>query len=292
MITLTPEMIGTQLLNGLVLGMILALTAMGLSLIFGLMGVVNFAHGVFYAIGAYLGYVIISSGFNFWTAILLTPIIVGLIGALIERGLFSKIYQIPHYFQLFLSFGLILVITELIRILWGPLGKPLSIPNELDLILKLGTFTYPIYRIFIIIFTIVLAICIWIFLQKTELGLLIRAGIDDREMTEGLGINLSRVYTITFALGTAIAGISGLVAAPLVLVHPEMGLDIIIKAFIVVIVGGMGSFRGPIISSIILMTISTLTVLFWPPLADIIIFIFMAVFLIIKPTGLFGELYF
>lgn len=293
MVDINLVLVGSQLFNGIVLGMIMALIAMGLSLIFGLMNVVNFAHGMFYAIGAYLGFTIISIlGANFWVALLATPFIVGMIGAIVEKLLYSRIYELARFFQIFLSFGLVLTFTEIIRITWGVLGRPFATPVELDIIVNLGFFEYPLYRIFVIIFTAILAIGVYLFLQKTELGLLIRAGIDDREMLEGLGINLSRVYTFTFGLGTGIAGLSGVMAGPLVLVYPEMGLDIIIKCFVVVIVGGIGSFKGPIVSSLILMTLSTLTVLIFPPLSEIIIFIFMAVFLIIRPAGLFGELYF
>lgn len=293
MVDINFALVGVQLFNGIVLGMIIALIAMGLSLIFGLMGVINFAHGMFYALGAYVGFTIISLlGANFWIALLVTPFIVGAIGAFVEKTLFSKIYELPHYFQLFLSFGLVLAFTEIIRIIWGVLGRPFSTPIELDVIVNLGFFNYPVYRLFVISFTAALAIGVYLFLQKTALGLLIRAGIDDRVMLEGLGINLSRVYTFTFGLGTGIAGLSGVMAGPLVLVYPEMGMDIIIKCFVVVIVGGIGSFKGSIVSSLILMTLSTLTVLFFPPLSDIVIYIFMAVFLVIRPTGLFGELYF
>ncbi|MEM3381260.1 MAG: branched-chain amino acid ABC transporter permease [Candidatus Bathyarchaeia archaeon] len=286
------ETVCAQLMNGLVLGMILALISMGLSLVFGLMNVVNFAHGLFYALGAYCAYfIIVTCNSNFWVAALLVPVIIGLLGAVVELGLFKKIYDLPHYFQIFLSFGLTLCLTELIRIIWGTIGKPVSVPSELNFIIHLGLFSYPFYRIFVLIFTMLLAIGVWSFLQKTELGLLIRAGIDDREMVEGLGIDISKVYTLTFSLGTAIAGLSGVLAAPIILVYPEMGPDVIIKAFVVVIVGGLGSFRGPILASLMLMTISTMTVLVWAPLSDIVIFIAMAVFLMIKPTGLFGERY-
>ena len=284
------ELLGVQLVNGIVLGMIFALIAMGLSLIFGLMGVVNFAHGAFYATGAYLGCTLVGlTGGNFWVALIIAPILVGAIGAIAERGLFSRIYGMPKYFQIFLSFGLILTMTETIRIVWGILAQTFVCPIELNFMISLGFFSYPFYRIFVISFAALLAISVWIFLQKTELGLIIRAGIDDREMVEGLGIGLSNVYTFTFSLGTAIAGLSGVMAGPIVLVYPEMSYDIIIKAFIVVIVGGLGSFRGPIISALILMTLSTLTVLIWPPLSEIVIYIFMAIFLIIRPTGLFGQ---
>ena len=293
MFPLALDTLVAQLLNGLVLGMLIALIAMGLSLIFGLMNVINFAHGAFYALGAYLGYTFLYTlKTNFWVALLLTPFIIGFIGMSVERTLFCRIYNLPHYFQLFLSFGLVLAITEIIRIIFGVIGRPFIKPAELQFIFNFGLFTFPSYRIFVLVFTVILAFCVWILLQKTELGLLIRAGIDDREMAEGLGINLSNVYTFTFALGTGIAGLSGVIGGPLVALHPEMGMDIIIKAFIVVIVGGLGSFRGPIIASIILMMISSFFVLIWPPLSDIIIFIFMAIFLLVRPAGLFGGEYF
>jgi branched-chain amino acid transport system permease protein len=293
MLSLDPSMLVAGLVNGLVLGMIMALIAMGLSLIFGLMNVINFAHGAFYAIGGYLGYVFLYSlNLDFWAALLFAPFIVGFIGMAIEKTLFSRIYSLPHYFQLFLSFGLVLSITQVLRIIFGVLGKPLMIPAMLDLTVDFILFKYPIYRLFVLVLTTILALGVWFLLQKTNLGLIIRAGIDDREMAEGLGVNLSNTYTMTFALGTAIAGLSGILAGPLVAIHPEMGMDVIIKAFIVVIVGGLGSFRGPIIASLILMTISSLTVFIWAPLSDIIIFVFMAVFLIARPAGLFGGDYF
>ena len=251
MIPLALDTLVAQLVNGLVLGMLIALIAMGLSLIFGLMNVINFAHGAFYALGAYLGYTFLYIlGTNFWVALLLTPFIIGFIGMSVERTLFRKIYNLPHYFQLFLSFGLVLAITAIIRIIYGVLGKPFTKPDELQFIFDFGLFTFPSYRIFVLVFTVILTFCVWILLQKTELGLIIRAGIDDREMIEGVGINISNVYTFTFALGTAIAGLSGVIGGPLVALHPEMGMDIMDEVWSASTQGSLSnSFPGVFFSS-------------------------------------------
>ena len=279
-----------QLFNGLILGSIYVLLSLGLTVIFGTLGVVNFAHGALYMLGAYAAYSIVTLlGINFFLAILICPVIVGAIGMLLERTLISKLYKLPHFYNLLLTFGLMFIIQDAIKIIYGPEGEPFNIPQILGGAVNLGFMVYPKYRLFILLITAFLALGVWLFIAKTKLGAIIRAGTDDSEMTDALGINISRTFTFVFGIGAALSGLAGVLSAPIQGVQPLMGMDILIETFIVVIIGGMGSIGGSVLAGIIIGELVTLGIVFWPPIAITLMYIFMAVVLITRPRGFFGR---
>jgi branched-chain amino acid transport system permease protein len=279
-----------QLFNGLILGSIYVLLSLGLTVVFGTLGVVNFAHGALYMLGAYTAYSIVTLlNLHFIVAILLCPIIVGVIGILLERFLISKLYKLPHFYTLLLTFGIMFFIQDAIKIIYGPEGEPFNIPQFLDGAVNLGFVVYPKYRLFIILITGFLAIGVWIFIGKTKLGAIIRAGTDDSETADALGINISRTFTLVFGMGAALAGLAGVIAAPTQDVQPLMGMNFLVETFVVVIIGGMGSIGGSILAGLIIGELVTLGIIFWPPMSTTLIYIFMAVVLIVKPRGFWGR---
>lgn len=279
-----------QLFNGLILGSIYVLLSLGLTVIFGTLGVVNFAHGALYMLGAYTAYSIVTLlNLHFIVAILLCPIIVGVIGILLERFLISKLYKLPHFYNLLLTFGIMFFIQDAIKTIYGPEGEPFNIPKFLDGAVNLGFVVYPKYRLFIILITGFLAIGVWLFIGKTKLGAIIRAGTDDSETADALGINISRTFTLVFGMGAALAGIAGVIAAPTQDVQPLMGMNFLVETFVVVIIGGMGSIGGSILAGLIIGELVTLGIIFWPPMSTTLVYIFMAVVLIVKPRGFWGR---
>lgn len=279
-----------QLFNGLILGSIYVLLALGLTVIFGTLGVVNFAHGALYMLGAYASYSIVTlSNLHFIVAILICPIIVGIIGILLEKFLISKLYKLPHFYNLLLTFGIMFFIQDAIKIVYGPEGEPFNVPNFLGGAVDLGFVVYPKYRLFIILITGFLALGVWLFIEKTKLGAIIRAGTDDSEIADALGINISRIFTLVFGMGAALSGLAGVIAAPTQDVQPLMGMNFLTESFVVVIVGGMGSIGGSILAGLIIGELVTLGIIFWPPMSTTLIYIFMAIVLILKPRGFMGR---
>ncbi len=279
-----------QLFNGLVLGSFYVLLSLGLTIIFGMMGVVNFAHGAIYMLGAYCVYTLVTlCGFNFWVAVLLCPLIVGCIGMVIEFTLLRRTAQLPPFYNLLLTFGVMIILQEAIRILYSAFGKPFGTPKELSGGVDLGILFFPKYRLFILAVTTFLALGTWLFLGKTKLGAIIRAGTDDGRMVDALGINISRIFTLVFGMGTALAGIAGALAAPIQNIFPYMGASVVSDTFVVVIVGGMGSILGSILGGILIGELLTIGVLLWPPMANVSIYLFMAFMLLVRPRGLFGR---
>jgi branched-chain amino acid transport system permease protein len=279
-----------QLFNGLILGSIYVLLSLGLTVIFGTLGVVNFAHGALYMLGAYAAYSIVTLlNLHFLIALLLCPIIVGIIGILLEKFLISKLYKFPHFYNLLLTFGIMFFIQDAIKTIYGPEGEPFNIPEFLGGAVNLGFMLYPKYRLFIILVTGVLASGVWLFIVKTKLGAIIRAGTDDSEIADALGIDITRIFTLVFGMGAALAGLAGVLAAPIQDVQPLMGMNFLVETFVVVIVGGMGSIGGSILAGLIIGELVTLGIIFWPPMSTTLIYIFMAVVLIIRPRGLMGR---
>jgi len=279
-----------QLFNGLILGSIYILLSLGLTVIFGTLGVVNFAHGAIYMLGAYAAYSIVTLlNINFFLAILICPIIVGIIGMLLERSLISKLYKFPHFYNLLLTFGMMFFIQDAIKIIYGPEGESFNIPQMLGGAVNLGFMIYPKYRLFVILITAFLALGVWLFIEKTKLGAIIRAGTDDSEMVDALGINISRTFTLVFGIGAALSGLAGVLSAPIQDVQPLMGMDILVETFVVVIVGGMGSIGGSVLAGLIIGELITLGVIFWPPIATSLMYILMVIILIARPRGFFGR---
>jgi branched-chain amino acid transport system permease protein len=281
--------LAAQVFTGLVLGGIFVLLAIGLSLIFGLMTVVNFSHGALYMLGAYFGYLLFTRSGSFTLALIVAPLMVGALGLLIERFLIRRLYGRSPDDPLLLTFGLSLIIVEVARMIWGKIGLTLDPPRAMAGAVNLGFTYFPIYRLFVIAVTIVVLIALWLFLERTNIGLVIRAGSRDPLMVRALGFDVGRIWFLVFGIGSGLAGLAGILAGPMRGAYAEMGVTIIIESFVVVVVGGMGSLLGAVISGLLIGQIVSLTTFFAPKLAEIIVFIFMAVVLLLRPSGLFGE---
>jgi branched-chain amino acid transport system permease protein len=286
---LTLAALAAQLFTGLVLGGILVLLAIGLSLIFGLMTVVNFAHGSLYMLGAYVGFFVLAYTKSFWIAIVVAPLVVGAFGLVIERLLIRPLYGRGPDDPLLLTFGLSLVLVEGVKLVAGKIGLTLDPPAALAGAVDLGFMKFPAYRIFVLVVTAAVLLALWLFLEKTNIGLIVRAGSRDALMVRALGIDLGRAWFLVFGLGIAMAGLAGILAGPLRGVYAEMGIEIIIEAFVVVVVGGMGSLPGAVVAGLLIGEVISLTTYFAPKLAEIVVFMVMAIILLARPSGLFGE---
>lgn len=277
-----------QILHGLVWGIVIAFIALGLTIVFGLMDIVNFAHGELYMLGAFFGYSFLFLVHNFWVALVLAMIALGLMGILIEVIMFRPLYGRDPIFHLLLTFGIGMIFREAARLLWGGETKRVDVPiaGAIDI---LGV-TYPIYRLMILGIGILILIIIWYALNRTETGAIMRGASQDREMSSALGINVARVYTLTFAAGAALAALAGVLMAPIYFVYPTMGIDAILRAFIVVIVGGMGSLPGAVVASLLIGQVESLASLWISPTwAETLVFVALIVTMIVKPSGLFGK---
>jgi branched-chain amino acid transport system permease protein len=273
-------------------GCILILVALGLSIVFGLMGIINFAHGIFYMLGAYAGWLTIQLTGSFWLALLTAPVAVGFIGVLVERGVLKRIYGTKNasFAGVLVTYGLAIMIPDLVRMTFGRPGKPFAIPEVLSgSLFRLGALDVHNYRVFILLVTAALLPLLWLLLNKTNLGLVIRAGTSDNLMVQLLGINVARTWTTTYALGAALAAFAGVITAPLVAVAPEMGGLVLIECFIVTVVGGMGTFLGVVAGGLLIGETLALTGMLYDVLADVVIYLAMALVLLVRPRGLFGQ---
>lgn len=286
---LSFDLIALQLFTGLALGAIYVLFAIGLSLIFGMLTVVNFAHGAFYMVGAYVGLFLLSLGGNFWLCLIAVPLIVGTIGLVVERFLIRPLYGRGIDYPLLLTFGLSYVMVELVRIAFGKSGYPFDTPEILQGAVNIGVGYFPLYRLFIIGVAAVVLLGLWLFLERTSFGLIIRAGARDPQIVRVLGVNVSRVWLFVFGIGSGIAALAGLLAAPLQGVIPEMGSTILAEAFVVTVVGGMGSIGGAVIAGLLVGVVVSMTSLFAPEMAKVSIFALMAIVLLVRPQGFFGR---
>lgn len=281
--------LAAQVFTGLVLGTIYVLLALGLSLIFGLLTVVNFSHGSLYMLGAYVAFVVLGLTGSFWVALVLAPLTLGVVGLAVERFLVRPLYGRSLDDPLLLTFGLSLMLIEVARLVWGKAGLTFDGPPALAGAVNLGFTYFPAYRIFVIAVTAAVVLSLWFFLERTTLGLVIRAGTRDPLMVRALGIDLDRIWLLVFGIGCGLAGLAGVLAAPTRGVYPEMGVTIIIESFVVVVVGGMGSLVGAVIAGLLVGEVVSLTTLFAPKMADIVVFVVMALVLLIRPSGFFGE---
>ena len=278
-----------QVFTGLVLGMIYVLLAIGLSLIFGLMTVVNFAHGALYMLGAYFGVFLLGYTKNFWVALIVAPLMVGALGLLMERFAIRRLYGRSPDDPLLLTFGLSLIFIEGVKVFWGKIGLTLDPPRALAGAVDLGFMVFPAYRLFLIVVTVAVLVGLYFFLGRTNVGLIIRAGSRDPLMVRALGIDLGRVWLVVFGIGTALAGLAGILAGPMRGAYAEMGVNMVIESFVVIVVGGMGSLLGAVVAGLLIGQVVGLTTLFVPKLAEIMVFMVMAVVLLVRPSGLFGE---
>jgi len=288
-IDISASALAAQVFTGLVLGMIFVLLAIGLSLIFGLLTVVNFAHGSLYMLGAYFGVFVYGVTRNFWLSLIVAPLMVGTVGLLIERFLIRRLYGRSPDDPLLLTFGLSLIIVEAVRIIWGKIGLTIDPPRALGTAVNLGFMNFPAYRLFVIAVTVAVLVAIWLFLERTNVGLIIRAGSRDPLMVRALGIDLSRIWLLVFGIGTGLAGLAGILAGPMRGVYAEMGVTMVIESFVVIVVGGMGSLVGAVVAGLLMGQVVGLTTYFAPALAEIMVFVAMAVVLLVRPSGLFGE---
>ena len=273
-------------------GCILILVALGLSIVFGLMGIINFAHGIFYMLGAYAGWLTIQLTGSFWLALLTAPLSVGLVGVLVERGVLKRIYgtKNANFAGVLVTYGLAIMIPDLVRMTFGRPGKPFAIPEALSgSLFRIGALDVHSYRVFILVVTAGLLPLLWLLLNKTNLGLVIRAGTSDNLMVQLMGINVARTWTTTYALGAALAAFAGVITAPLVAVAPEMGGLVLIECFIVTVVGGMGTFLGVVAGGLLIGETLALTGMVYDVLADVVIYLAMALVLLVRPRALFGQ---
>lgn len=281
-----------QLLNGISLGMIYVLMAVGLTVVFGMLNIINFAHGAVYAIGAYLAFSLsIMLGDwvgNFWVAIILAPVLTGLVGVLVEVFFLRRMQDAEHEYQILLTFGMALILQEVIIMIWGAIGKSMSIPKVLAGVTDFGIFSYPDYRIFLIVFIAVICLAIWLLIEKTSYGSIIRAGTENRNMVNCLGIDIYKVFTGVFALGVGLAGLAGALAMPLRGAQPLMGDTILTLCFVVVVIGGMGSFTGAILGGLLVGIVESMMALVWPQGGMLSIFAAMILVLLVRPRGLLG----
>jgi len=277
-----------QIANGLLVGSYYIVLSLGLSLIFSLGGVVNLAHGAFYAVGAYLAYEI-ERRLGFFGAMGLSPVGVALIGILIERLALQRLYNKDPMLGLLFTFGLALTAEQSLRMIWGTTGLPFSLPEQLRGQLILGDFIYSYYRLFVLAVAITAVTGCWLLLNKTAFGMVVRAGVRDPEMVRALGISLRPILTAVFALGVALAGLAGVLSAPLAGVQPAMGTEILTATFVVVVIGGLGSFWGVVISGLLVGAVRGITVYYYPPAAEASMYLLMVLILLFRPRGLMGE---
>jgi len=286
---ITPQLLGIQLVAGIALGAVYALLAIGLSLIFGMLTVVNFAHGAFFMVGAFLGVYFLGLTGSFWFSLLLVPLATGAVGLVTERFLVRPLYGRGIDYPLLLTFGLSYVLVDAMRFFFGIEGLPSSTPAELRGATNLGFGMFPTYRLFLIGAAALVIGLLWLFIEKTRYGLIIRAGARDPEIVRVLGIDVARVWLLVFCLSTAIAGLAGALAAPTRAVNPEMGITVLAESFVVTVVGGMGSLPGAVAAGLLVGIVFSFTSLFAPEYAELSIFVLMAVVLLVRPQGFFGK---
>jgi branched-chain amino acid transport system permease protein len=279
-----------QLLIGLINGSFYALLSLGLAVIFGLLNIINFTHGAQYMMGAFAAYFLLNKlGLNYWWALVLAPLAVGASGVVVERLMLSRLYKLDHLYGLLLTFGLALIIQGIFRHEFGSAGLPYSMPEQLTGGTNLGFMFLPKYRAWVIVASLAICIATWFVIERTKLGSYLRAATENPTMVQAFGVNVPRMVTLTYGFGVALAGMAGVMAAPIYQVNPLMGADTIIVVFAVVVIGGMGSIMGAIVTGFGLGVVEGLTKVFYPEASNTVIFVIMAIVLMIRPQGLFGS---
>ncbi len=279
-----------QLLVGLINGSFYALLSLGLAVIFGMLNIINFAHGALYMMGAFVAYFLLSIfGLNYWYALVLAPIIVGVFGMILERTMLQWLTGLDHLYGLLLTFGLALIIQGLFQNYFGSSGLPYAIPKELQGGTNLGFMFLPTYRAWVVVFSLTICLLTWFMIEKTRLGAYLRAATENPTLVRAFGINVPRMITLTYGLGVGLAALAGVLSAPINQVRPLMGADLIIVVFAVVVIGGMGSIMGSIVTGFMLGVLEGLTKYFYPEASNTVVFVFMVLILLLKPTGLTGR---
>ncbi|MGY2047491.1 branched-chain amino acid ABC transporter permease [Methylobacterium sp. JK268] len=279
-----------QLLLGLINGSFYAILSLGLAIIFGLLNIINFTHGAQYMMGAFVAWMLLNYlGIGYWWALLLAPLAVGIFGVILERLLIARLYKLDHLYGLLLTFGLALIIQGLFRNQYGVSGLPYAIPSELSGGQRLPFMFLPNYRAWVVVASLVVCLATWLIIEKTKLGAYLRAATENPTLVQAFGVNVPLLLTLTYGFGVALAAFAGVLAAPVYSVNPNMGADIIIVVFAVVVIGGMGSILGSIITGFALGLVEGLTKVFYPEASSTVIFVIMVLVLLVKPAGLFGR---
>ncbi|RJF87269.1 branched-chain amino acid ABC transporter permease [Oleomonas cavernae] len=279
-----------QLLLGLINGSFYALLSLGLAVIFGMLNVINFAHGALYMVGAFVAWFLLNKlGLGYWWALIITPVVVGAFGMLIEKTMLSRLYKLDHLYGLLLTFGLALLLEGAFRHQFGVSGLPYATPAELAGGTNLGFMFLPFYRGWVVLLSIVVCLATWFAIEKTRLGSYLRAATENPRLVQAFGINVPAMITLTYGAGVALAGLAGVMAAPIYSVNPLMGSNLIIVVFAVVVIGGMGSIFGAVVSGYMLGIFEGLTKVFLPEASNIVVFVIMVVVLLLRPAGLFGR---
>lgn len=279
-----------QLLLGLINGSFYALLSLGLAVIFGMLNIINFAHGAQYMMGAFAAYLLLQYlGIGYWQALVIVPIAVGLIGIVIEKCFLRWLYKLDHLYGLLLTFGLALIIEGIFRNYFGSSGLPYRVPDSLQGAQNLGFMYLPNYRAWVIGFSLIVCLTTWFVIERTKLGSYLRAATENPTLVRAFGINVPRMITLTYGFGVGLAALAGVMAAPIYNVSPQMGSDLIIVVFAVVVIGGMGSIMGAIVTGFGLGVVEGLTKVFFPEASNTVIFVIMAIVLLIRPAGLFGR---
>jgi branched-chain amino acid transport system permease protein len=279
-----------QLLLGLINGSFYALLSLGLAVIFGMLNIINFAHGALYMMGAFAAYLLLQYlGIGYWEALVIAPIVIGALGVVIERLFLQHLRNLDHLYGLILTFGLALIIEGLFRNIYGSSGQPYEVPDSLKGGRNLGFMFLPNYRAWVVAFSVVVCFATWYGIERTRLGSYLRAATENPTMVRAFGINVPRMITLTYGFGVGLAALAGVMAAPIYNVSPQMGSDLIIVVFAVVVIGGMGSIMGAIITGFVLGIVEGLTKVFFPEASNTVIFAIMIVVLLVRPAGLFGR---
>jgi len=279
-----------QLLLGLINGAFYAMLSLGLSVIFGLLNIINFAHGAQYMMGAFVAYFVLQwTGLGYWWSLLVAPIVVGLFGIVLERTMLKRLYHLDHLYGLLLTFGVALVVQGIFRHEFGSSGLPYAMPGQLTGGYNLGFMFLPTYRAWVIVLSLFVCLTTWWVIERTKLGAYLRAATENPTLVRAFGINVPRMITLTYGFGVGLAALAGVMAAPIYQVNPLMGADLIIVVFAVVVIGGLGSIMGSIVTGFALGVVEGLTKVFYPEASNTVIFIIMAFVLLVKPTGLFGR---
>jgi branched-chain amino acid transport system permease protein len=280
----------SQLLLGLVNGSFYAMLSLGLAVIFGLLNVINFSHGALYMMGAFMAYIGVTSyGLNYWMMLVLAPLAVGVFGIAVEKTMLRWLYKLDHLYGLLLTFGITLLLEGVFRSFFGVSGQTLDVPEQLQGATDLGFMMLPNYRAWVVVASLAVCLGTWFVIEKTRLGAYLRAGTENPKLVEAFGINVPRMVTLTYGFGVALAGLAGVLAAPVINVTPLMGSNLIIVVFAVVVIGGMGSILGSIITGLLLGVIEGLTRVFYPEGSEVVVFVVMVIVLLLRPAGLFGK---
>lgn len=284
------QLLLSQFINGLGNGLIYFLIAVGFTVVFGLMNFVNFAHGAFFLLGSYIAYELMRRGVSFWWVLLVGPVVVGGVAAVIERLLLRRLYRMSHTYQIVATFALAIGVQELVTLYWGANQFTLNAPDALRHTVDIGATVYPAYRVFVVLLTLALALGLWLLLERTRFGAMLRAGSEDTEMVSSLGINIFRLFSVTFAAAAALAALAGVLSGPMRSLGPTSGSEVLALAVVVVVVGGIGSYVGAFFAALVIAEVQSLAIIIAPAAGDVIIYVLMAAVLLAKSDVVLGRL--